>query len=123
MVAIQSALPRGKIPVGMSLVIFCQTLGGSLFLSFAQTVFSNGLVITLATSAPNVDPQAVINAGASGIRGAVALAQLPGVLFPYNKATNEDFYLAAGASSVTFLAAWGMGWKSIKKAKLVTPEA
>jgi hypothetical protein len=107
----------------MSVVIFCQTLGGALFLSFAQTVFSNGLIKTMASSAPDVDPQTVIAAGASGVRGAVTAAQLPGVLVAYNKAINEDFYLAAGASVVIFVAAWGMGWKSVKKGKVVKPEA
>jgi hypothetical protein len=45
------------------------------------------------------------------------------VLVAYNKAINEDFYLAAGASVVIFVAAWGMGWKSVKKGKVVKPEA
>lgn len=50
-------------------------------------------------------------------------AQLPGVLDAYNKAINETFYLAAGASFATFVFAWGMGWKSVKKVKVVKPEA
>jgi hypothetical protein len=107
----------------MAIAIFSQTLGGVLFLSLAQTIFTNGLTATLSTSAPGVDPQTVIAAGASGVRGAVTRAQLPGVLLAYNKAINEDFYLAAGASVAIFGFAWGMGWKSVKKAKVVKPEA
>ena len=107
----------------MAIAIFSQTLGGALFLSLAQTIFTNGLTATLPTSAPGVDPQTVIAAGASGVRGAVTRVQLPGVLLAYNKAINEDFYLAAGASVAIFGFAWGMGWKSVKKAKVVKPEA
>jgi hypothetical protein len=106
----------------MSVVMVSQTLGGALFLSFAQTVFENGLINTLVTSAPGVDPQTIIAAGAAGVRASVTSAQLPGVLIAYNKAINEDFYLAAGASAAVFMFAWGMGFKSIKKAKVVKPE-
>jgi hypothetical protein len=107
----------------MSLVIFGQTLGGAVFLALAQTVFTNGLIATLHTTAPNVNPQTVIDAGASGIRAAVSSTALPGVLSAYNKAINETFYLGAGASVACFFFAWGMGWKSIKKPKVVKPEA
>ena len=121
-VAIQNTLPREQVPIGMSLVIFSQTLGAAVALSLAQTVFTNGLINSLATSAPAVNPQSIINAGASGIRGAVSQASLPGVLDAYNKAINETFYLAAGASVATFVVAWGMGWKSVKKGKGTKPE-
>lgn len=107
----------------MSLVIFGQTLGGAVFLALGQTVFTNGLVNSLGTSAPGVNPQTIINAGASGIRAAVSSQALPGVISAYNKAINETFYLAAGASVACFCFAWGIGWKSIKKAKVVKPEA
>lgn len=107
----------------MALAIFSQTLGSSVFLSLAQTTFTNGLVRNLATSAPGIRPQTVITAGASGVRAAVSHAQLPGVLNAYNKAINETFYLAAGASVAIFVFAWGMGWKSIKKPEVVKAEA
>ena len=107
----------------MALAIFSQTLGASVFLSLAQTIFTNGLVTNLATSAPGVNPQTVITAGASGVRAAVSRAQLPAVLYAYNKAINETSYLAAGASVAIFVFAWGMGWKSIKRPKVVKPEA
>jgi hypothetical protein len=122
-VALQNNLSPKEVPVAMALAIFSQTLGASVFLSLAQTIFTNGLVSNLATSAPGVNPQTVITAGASGVRAAVSRAQLPGVLYAYNKAINETFYLAAGASVAIFVFAWGMGWKSIKKPKVVKPEA
>ena len=98
-------------------------MGGAIFLSLAQTTFTNGLISELATSAPAVNPQTVINAGASGVREVVSHALLPGVLDAYNKAINETFYLAAGACVATFVFSWGMGWKSVKKAKVTKPEA
>jgi hypothetical protein len=107
----------------MSLVIFGQTLGGAVFLALGQTVFTNGLIHALHTTSPNINPQTIINAGASGIRATVSRAALPGVLSAYNKAINETFYLGAGAAVTCFFLAWGIGWKNIKKPKVVKPEA
>lgn len=110
-------LPPEQIPVGMSLVGFFQTFGGTLFLAFAQTIFSRSLVDSLKKFAPTVNAQTVINAGASAIRRVVDPEDVPGVLKAYNLGVNRNFYLAVGASAGTFLFSWGMGWYSVKKKK------
>jgi len=107
----------------MSLVVFSQSFGGALFLAFAQTTFTNGLKDALPKFAPHVSPQAVIAAGATGIRQAVSKADLEGVLLAYSKALSHVFYLAMGAALGCFIFCWGMGWKSIKKAKAERGEA
>jgi hypothetical protein len=107
----------------MSLLTFSQTFGGTLFLTFAQTIFSRSLVDGLKRFAPAVNAQAVINAGASGIRQVVEPDQVEGVVEAYNLGINRNFYLAAGASAATFVFCWGMGWHSVKKKKVDTPEA
>lgn len=107
----------------MSLIVFSQTFGGSLFLAFAQTIFSHSLVSGLKSYAPTVDAQIVIAAGATGIRHTVKPGEIMGVLEAYNVAINHCFYLAAGAAVGTFVFAWGMGWHRITKKKVVTPEA
>jgi hypothetical protein len=107
----------------MSLFSFCQTFGGALFLTFAQTIFSHSLVDGLQKYAPTVDASAVIAAGASAIRQVVKPDEVEGVLEAYNLGINHNFYLAAGTAAATFVFCWGMGWHSIKKKKVVTPEA
>ena len=106
----------------MSLVMFSQSMGAALWLSFAQTIFSTSLKHELPLSAPGVGVQAVIDAGASAFRTIVPKASLPGVLHAYDQANNRVFYLATGAGVATFVVCWGMGWKSVKKAKVVKPE-
>ena len=107
----------------MSLMAFSQTFGGTLFLTFAQTIFSRSLVDGLKKFAPTVDSQAVIAAGASAIRQVVKPDEVEGVLNAYTLGINRNFYLAASASVGTFIFCWGMGWHSVKKKKVVTPEA
>lgn len=122
-IAIQNTLPAAQVSLGMSLAIFSQTFGGALFLSFAQTTFNSGLMEYVPAFAAGVNPQTVIDVGAYAVRQAVPKAALQGVLEAYNKSINHVFYLATGAGAATFVFCWGMGWKSIKKAKKVQLDA
>lgn len=116
-------MKANEIPVAISLIIFFQNFGSSLFLTFAQTTFSNGLTHALPSFAPGVDVQAVVKAGASGFRAVVPPSVLPKVLLAYNQAVAQVFYLATGAVLAAFVVCWGLGWKSVKKPKVVAPEA
>jgi hypothetical protein len=107
----------------MSLVVFSQTFGGTLFLTFAQTIFSHSLISGLKKYAPTVDPHTVITAGVTSIRKVLKPEEIVGVVDAYNLAINHEFYLAAGASVGAFLFSWGIGWHSIKKKKTAAPEA
>lgn len=107
-IAIQQALPASQIPIGMSLVIFTQTFGGSLFLTIAAIILEDGLLTGLAKYAPTVDAAQVVSAGATAFRELVNSAQLPGVLHAYTASIDQVFYLSTGASVATFVCAWGM---------------
>jgi hypothetical protein len=94
-----------------------------LLLSLAQTTFTSTLESSIPRLAPGVDPQTVILAGAAGVRSAVPKEAIEGVLLAYNEGIRNVFYLAAGTAGAVFFVCWGMGWKSVKKAKTVSPEA
>jgi len=123
LVAVQNHLPPALNSVGMSAIIFGQNFGAALFLSFAQTTLSAGLLDALPKFAPEVNFQTVINAGATGFRAVVPKDQVGGVILAYNQSVNHVFYLATGAAVGAFVFSWGTGWKSVKKAKKVEPEA
>ena len=108
--------------MGVALVIFAQTFGGALFLTFAETDFTNALKEAIRTFAPNVSAETVIAAGASSFRKVVPTAEIAGVLLAYNQAVQHTFYLAAAASAATFVFGWGTGWKSVRKAKVAKAE-
>ncbi len=122
-VAISNSLPPAQNSLGMSMVAFSQTFGGAIFLTVAETTFSAGLKSGLAKYAPGVSPLAVSTAGATGFRSQLPAAEVPGIISSYNLGVQEVFWLAAGCAVASFVAAWGLGWKSVKKPKVVQPEA
>nr|GAT55040.1 major facilitator superfamily transporter [Mycena chlorophos] len=111
--AAQTVLALPDIPTGTSLLMFLQTLGGALFVSVAQNVFTNKLVDGLA-SIPGIDPDIVLSAGATTLRNAVAPEYIPAVLEVYNKALVSAFYVSVAMGSLSLIGALGMEWRSVK---------
>ncbi|GIJ91085.1 hypothetical protein Asppvi_010050 [Aspergillus pseudoviridinutans] len=117
MIAVQNAVLPDEMSTAMAILTFSQTIGAAIFLAVAQVLFSQGLRSTIPQYAPTVDPGTVIAAGATGFRGVVSEASLPGVLLAYSKSIGHIFYLVAALSVVQFFLAWGMGWKNVGKPK------
>ncbi|KAK0716265.1 major facilitator superfamily-domain-containing protein [Lasiosphaeris hirsuta] len=121
LLAVQAVLPQSQISVGMALIVFANTFGGAIFLTVAQTIFTNSLRKHVEEYAPTIDLQQLLDAGASGIRGLVSEADLPGVLRAYSESVDQVFYLLTAASICAFIAGWGMGWYDLRKKKLPLP--
>ena len=98
----------------MALIMFSQSFTAALFLSFSSTIFTNSLKTLIPKYAPSVDPQTIINAGASGFRNDISGTALSGVLIAYAKSIDPVFYLTAGMAVGCFVFSWGMGWKDMR---------
>ncbi|KAF4509291.1 hypothetical protein G6O67_005560 [Ophiocordyceps sinensis] len=112
--AVQVVLDIADVPTGTALIIFAQALGGALFVTAGNTVFSNRLVAFLAEYVPHVDPQVVVSAGATGIRGAVAAQDVDGVVHAYNSALSNCFLVSTATASAAIFGAVMVEWKSVK---------
>lgn len=121
MIAIQNSVQPQQIPVSVAMLMFCPQLAGALLVSFGNTIFSNSLRTLIPQYAPSVDPDTAIAAGATGLRSAVPSSVLENVLIAYAKSVDRVFYLGAACGACTFLLAWGMGWKDIRKTKEPQP--
>ncbi|KAL2816420.1 major facilitator superfamily domain-containing protein [Aspergillus cavernicola] len=117
MIAVQNYLSPDDMSTGMAILTFGQTFGGSVFLAIANVIFSEGLKDQIPRYAPNVAPDDVIGAGATGFRDIVSEADLEGVLKGYSNAVDWVFYLVAGICVMQFCTSWGMGWIDIRKGK------
>ena len=117
LIAIQNLLAPAQIPTAMSIITFSSTFGGALFLSFANTIFSNSLQTLIPQDAPGVDVHAVVNAGAYGFRRVVPDGDLLGVLRAYAQSIDNVFYMCAALAVGCFVCSWGMGWKDIRGKK------
>ncbi|KAK7966150.1 MFS multidrug transporter [Apiospora aurea] len=122
-IAIQNALQPAQIPVGMSAMIFAQNFSAAVFTVVAATIFTQSLEAEITVRAPSIPPAAVSAAGASG-DGVQALVP-PGsppellgeVLLSYSNSVDRVFYLVTACAVITFVTAWGVGWKDTRQKK------
>ena len=115
-VAAQTALAKKDVPTGASLMMFCQTLGGAVFISVGNNLLDSKLQTGLE-SVPSIDVDAVTSAGATDLRDMVSASVLPEVLSAYNGALQETFYLMTALACATIVGSLMMEWRSVKKEK------
>ena len=118
-IVVQNVLPQDLIPQATACVQFFQSFGGSVFMAISQTVFQNGLINNLARDVPDLNPNIILNNGASQIGRLVADMGRPddvdAVLGAYTKGLQNTFYISVAAAGCAFLISWGLEWKKIKK--------
>ncbi|KAK5133653.1 hypothetical protein LTR08_007507 [Meristemomyces frigidus] len=118
LIAVQTVLPRRDIPIGTAIMMFCQTLGGALFISVAQNVFTNTLLQNLKKVVPDLDPAIVLATGATSLKTAIPQQYLGGVQLAYNDSVMSTFYVGVAMATVSFFGAIAFEWKSVKGKKI-----
>lgn len=114
LIAVQTALPAADIPIAVACQMFFQTLGGALFISVAQNVFTNQLIKNLATVVPDLDPSVVRMTGATELKTVIEQKFLPGVLTAYNLTLTQVFYVSVATATASICGAAFVEWKSMK---------
>lgn len=114
LIAVQTVLPKKDIPIGTAIMMFSQTLGGALFISVAQNVFTNRLLTLLKEVVPDLDPAIVLATGATSLKTVIPSQYLPGVQVAYNQAVISTFYVAVAMATASFIGAIFFEWKSVK---------
>ena len=112
----QHVLPAADVPLGMGLMFFMQQLGGSVFLSVGQSIFSGQLVDRLSGIA-GLDTETIINTGVTAVRKIVPASELGTVVNAYSYALTRVFIMTAALSACTVFGALSVEWKSIKGEK------
>jgi len=114
LVAVQTVLPADDIPIGTAIMMFTQTLGGALFISVGQNVFTNQLIKNLASIVPDLDASIVLRTGATELKNAIDPEYLSGVLAAYNQTLTQTFYVSVACGTMSIIGAVFVEWKSMK---------
>ncbi|KAF2463141.1 MFS transporter [Lindgomyces ingoldianus] len=104
----QAWMETKDIPIGTALMSGIKLFGGATFISVGSAVFNNKLKAYLA-QIPNLNPHTVLQAGASGLTGALHdPAQLGAVKDAYSKALTTTFHISVVLSCLAVLGALGV---------------
>ncbi|GAM88797.1 hypothetical protein ANO11243_068310 [Dothideomycetidae sp. 11243] len=118
LIAVQAVLRKKDVATGTAIIIFAQTLGGSIMVSVAQNVETNELLKGLLRSVPDLDPKIVLNTGATQLRNIVPVQYVSQVLEVYNGALTKTFYVGVATACLSMLGAVLVEWKSVKGKKV-----
>lgn len=88
-------------------------VGGSFFLSAAQSAFNNQLIKTLATTLPEIDLATILGTGATQIRTAFTPAQVPLVIDAYMVGLRAVFAITIAAFGVSTIIGFFGSWKKL----------
>lgn len=113
----QTVLTKADVSVGVSIMIFFQTLSGTVFLSIAETVFENKLLLELHNVVPGLNPAIVTGNGAANLAqtiGKIDPQYVQGVLMAYNRGIQEVFIVGTIMACLAIIGTLGMEWRSVK---------
>lgn len=114
--AIRNVLPKEDVPIGMSLVFFTQSLGGTVFMSVAQNIFATSVVNGLSKiPGLGLDPDMIVNTGATELRNYVSPKNFDSVFSEYNEAIVNTYYVLLATALFSLVGALGVEWLPIKE--------
>lgn len=117
LVAVQAVLTPEIVPHAIAIVIFMDSIGGSIAISMAENVFRSYLIKGLAQEAPTVDAHEIIETGITMLRDTVSPDELGGVLRAYNSAVTRAMYVGVVLSALATIGAVPIRWISVKENK------
>ncbi|PYH40784.1 MDR family MFS transporter [Aspergillus saccharolyticus JOP 1030-1] len=101
-----------------SIVNFFTTVGGSFFLSAAQSAFNNQLLNYITVKLPEIDPSTVLGIGATQIRQAFTLSQVPIVIDGYVVGLKVVFAITVAAFGASTIIGFFGSWKRLHEDSL-----
>ena len=117
--AAQTVLELHDVPIGVAINMFLQLFGGTIFVSVSQNVFTTRLISNVIAKLPQLDPQQVVQTGATELKGLVHTpADVNTLLQAYDGALTHAFTVALVLSCLTIFGAAAMEWKSVKGKQL-----
>ncbi|UPX21005.1 uncharacterized protein EKO05_0011211 [Ascochyta rabiei] len=111
---VQTTLAAADVPTATALMTFIPLLGGSVFVSVAQSLFQSSLVGGLNVQLPELDATVVLAAGPTGLRDSYEGDTLQKLLGVYNEAVMRTFYPTIGLAAASLLAATVIQWRPLK---------
>ena len=113
----QTALSKDDVRLGLTIILFVQNFGPALFVSVAQTVFTNRLSTNLLHLVPDATVARIEAFGLTEIKREFVGNMLDRVVLAFSRSIIEAWYVALGLAYVAILGSLAAKWKSVKQDK------
>ncbi|KAI8931175.1 hypothetical protein NX059_011527 [Plenodomus lindquistii] len=110
------------IAMRTAILLFFQTLGGTIFISVAQNIFANRLVGYITHSDVRFDSQLVLSIGADDLRDHFSNQDLVEVLNAYLVGLRATWILGISCAGAAFIVSFGSQYRNILAANTAPSE-
>lgn len=110
-----ATLRKSDQSLGLAVVLFGQDFGPSVFVSVAQTIFTNRLSTNLGRLAPNLDVSRIESMGLTDLKKSFHPHQLSEVIAGFHESLSQTWYLAVGLTCFSLVGSLATEWRSVKK--------
>ncbi|KAH7062485.1 major facilitator superfamily domain-containing protein [Macrophomina phaseolina] len=114
----QAIVPSVDLSSVTAIILFWQTLSGAIFVSVAQSLFTNKLIESVPKEVPGLDPGLVVATGATELRDVFSDAQIDGVIRSYMDGLKDAYALGIALAGMSVLVAVAMvvfDYRKVKK--------
>jgi len=115
--AAQTVLPKRKVSVGASLMLFAMNLFGAIFVSVGQNVLDDQLSQRFSKFA-NITTQHIENAGITGLLNSILPQDYNAALLAFNSSLRVCFQVALACTCLAVFSSLGMEWRNVKKQEI-----
>ena len=109
----QTMLPAADVPTGTSLTTVCKLLGGTIFLSVSQSLFTTKLHDLVIQRLPQLDPKILMTVGVIELRSKLDKSLIPTLASCYNDALKDVWWLLLALCIISIFGAVGIEWRSV----------
>ncbi|EPE30953.1 MFS general substrate transporter [Glarea lozoyensis ATCC 20868] len=113
LIAAQAVMSDEDIASATAMILFAQTLGGSLMISAAQSAFVNTLIKRIIETVPELDPLLVVLTGATEIRQKLPAETIPRVLRAYMDGLKSAYAIGIATAGLMLLLAFACKWHNL----------
>lgn len=115
MLVIQTVLAEKDVPMGVAIVSLSQMLWSSVVVAIAQSIFESRLGDGLRSQFPDLDLDAIFEAGANELAGSFTPEQAAKALPVYSDSIVQIFYIVVALSCLALPCSMAIRWSSMKK--------
>lgn len=112
--AAQTVFEQVDVPIALTIITSLMNLGGAIFVSVGSCILNGRATTLMRQSLPNDAASITQQTGLTDLISSLPPQDRPQAVAAFRTAFSDVVYFAAAAATLSFVAALGMEWKSMK---------
>ncbi|KAN0110016.1 major facilitator superfamily transporter [Hyaloscypha variabilis] len=113
-IATQATSSVADLSSATAMVLFCQTLGGAVFVAAGQSALANVVLKKLPVYVPSVDPAKVFAIGATELKNVFSAAEMVGIKHAYMDGLHAAWAIAIASAGVALIVSLFSKWRNLR---------